>query len=81
MTGENCHISPEPMEAPEPRPARVRDKVFDTASVLGFEAMRAAQSGPVGLDDFRAGFRLALDYVLVNDRRVGRSTLLNGGRP
>ena len=76
MTGELAHVRPEPIEAPEPHPERVRDRVFDLAAILGFEQMRAASSGPSSLEDFRAGFRIALDYVLLHDRRVGRSTLL-----
>ncbi len=69
-TEERCHIRPEPIEAPEPQPERRRDLIFDHAAMLGFETMRAASDGPASLDAFRAGLQIALDYVLVHDRRL-----------
>jgi hypothetical protein len=69
-TEERCRISPEPIEAPQPQPERCRDLVFDHAATLGFETMRQAADGPPGLEAFRAGLQIALDYVLVHDRRL-----------
>jgi len=68
----HCHVKPEPTESAEPQPERRRDLVFDNAAILGFEAMRqeTATGGPTSLAAFRVGLRLALDYVLIHDRRL-----------
>jgi len=71
MTEQNCHVAPEPIEAPEPRPAeRQRDLVRRNAIAWGWRVMVAdPQAGPSSLPAFRAGVEAVEAYLAAHDRR------------
>ena len=73
MTSEtNSHVSPEPIEAPEPQPVRQRDLVLDKAALLGWQRFQVEEHGLGSFGDFKAALSLALDYYLSHDRRATR---------
>lgn len=67
---ENCHVAPEPIEAPEPTPVeRQNDMVFDKAARLGWTRYQVEEHGLGSFGDFKEALRLALDYIAVHDQR------------
>ena len=78
MIGERCHVVPEPVEAPQPRPVeppptlpvRNRDLVKGRALLYGYNAAQAKDpKGTLDFEAFAAGVEVALDYLRQWDRR------------
>lgn len=73
MTGEHCHIAPEPIEAPEPqpveRPVRTVDKVRRDALIKGWNAMTGEGPGLSSFSSFKAGVEAFEEHMRNWDRR------------
>jgi hypothetical protein len=65
----HCHVAPEPIEAPEPRPVeRQRDLVRRNAILWGWSVM-TAQGSPSTVGSFAAGVEAFEQYRAAHDRR------------
>jgi len=78
MIGERCHVVPEPVEAPQPRPVeppptlpvRNRDLVRCRALLYGYNAAQEKDpKGTLDFEAFAAGVEVALEYLRLWDRR------------
>ena len=73
MTSEtNSHVSPEPIEAPEPRPVRQRDLVRGRALLHGWNVLCAEGPELSSFSSFKAGVQAFEDYMACHDRRATR---------
>ena len=73
MTSEtNSHVSPEPIEAPEPQPVRTRDLVRGRALLHGWNVCTAEGPELSSFSSFKAGVQAFEDYMLMHDRRASR---------
>ena len=66
---DSCHVRPEPIEAPEPQPVRVRDLVRHRALIHGYNVQQAGGAGVVPYAAFVAGVDAYELYRDVHDRR------------
>lgn len=67
-TPPHAHVRPEPIEAPEPQPVRVRDLVRGRALLHGWNVL-TADSLRVSFSSWKAGVEAFEEYVRDHDRR------------
>ena len=74
MTGEHCHIVPQPIEAPEPRPVerpqRQLDKVRRDALHKGYAALSGEGPALSSFSSFKAGVEAFEEHMRMWNRRA-----------
>ena len=71
MSDTHAHVAPEPLEAPEPRPARVRDLVKARALLHGYNTLQARERAVIPFWVWVEAYDAVGDYLACHDRRRG----------